>query len=90
MELQTSLISGALFQPLMIKLGVGVLQRVETAVGMLGICAYKLKMIWSCRKMGWRRGILLSSFQAPPKGGILRQGDEIVVLFILRLELESL
>lgn len=49
-----------------------------------------LKIIWSCRKMGWRRGILLPARQAPPKGGVLRQADEIEVLFTLRLELESL
>lgn len=49
-----------------------------------------LKITWSCRKMGWRRGILLPSFQAPPKGGVLKQADEIEALFTLRLELESL
>lgn len=40
--------------------------------------------------MGWKRGILLPSHQAPPKGGVLRQAHEIEALFTPRLEIDSL
>lgn len=95
--LETSLTSGGLFQPWTLKLGAEVLQGVRgwDCMGTVGVfpkpskyLCLKIKIKWSCRKMGWRRGILLLSNQAPPKGRFLRMKFE--ALFTLRLELEPL